>query len=147
MRTTPTRDTVVRRACEAAHTVAHAVVFLALHKNVLKGWHGVGPHLTADVVQGLWIPTGSASMFHTVTSKGDSYRGAYGRTAADDLFRAAIGSRSSEIALFPVFVGGRCVAVLAADGPTHGQAGMERLATVAHATGEALRRIVVSRRG
>jgi hypothetical protein len=138
------RDEVVELACRAALTVSRAAVLLARRKNVLKGVDGAGVGLSRDAVRNLWIPTSSPSMFRDVISRGEPYQGSPGTSAADGLFRAALGSRGGTVALQPVAVGTKVVAVLAADDLRYADEGLERLEVLAKAVGEAFERIIVA---
>jgi hypothetical protein len=138
------RDEVVTLACKGALTVCRTALLLALKKGVLKGWDGAGGTLTRDVVRNLWIPTKSPSMFRDVVGKREPYMGAHGTTAADGLFRAAVGSRGADVVLQPVAVGGKVVAVLAADDVGFDREGRERIEVLARAVGEAFERIIVA---
>ena len=82
-------------------------------------------------------------MFRDVALHQVPYAGAHGTSAADGLFRAALGSRGGEVALMPVLVGGKLVAILAASEVRFGAAGVERVETLARAVSEALTRIIV----
>lgn len=138
------RDEVVELACQGALSVSRAVVLLALRKNVLKGWGGAGVGLSRDAVKNLWIPTSSPSIFRTVLTTQRPYSGPHGHSAADGLFRAALGCRGGEVMVMPVFVSNKIVALLAADEIRFRSAGRERVEILAKAAGEALERIVVS---
>lgn len=142
LRASRDRDAIVRLACEAASTVARTTVFLALRKGVLRGWEGTGS-VSPDALRNLWIPASSPSVFQRVIEAGEPHRGPHGTTAADKLFRAATGSRGSVLVVEPIRVGDRVVAVLCADDPRFGPAGIERLEALAHAVGTALERVIV----
>lgn len=146
MRATTDRDEVVRLACDAAAGVCRAAVLLTLRKTVLKGWAGAGDNVSPTAIRNLWIPTSSPSMFRDVVQRVAPYRGPPGNTAADGLFRAALGSRGGEIVLQPVLVSGRLVGVLAADDLAFGTAGAERIEQLARAVGEALERIILAKK-
>lgn len=137
------RDEVVELACRGALTVSRATVLLALRKGVLKGWDGAGPGVSRDAVRNLWIPTNSPSMFRVVVTRREPYVGPHGTSAADGLFRAALGSRGGSVVLMPVAVTGKVVAVLAADDVRFEREGVERIEILARAVGEALERIIV----
>lgn len=147
MRTLRDRDAVLTMACEATLLVARAAVFLALRGQVLRGWSGRGGSLTADAVRNLWIPISTPSMFRGVVQDGARYAGPYGVTAADNLFRAATGSRGGVVVVCPVEVMGKTVAVLVADDVRYGEDGTERVETLAQAVGDALKRIILARKG
>lgn len=142
LRASRDRDAIVRLACEAASSVARTTVFLALRKGVLRGWEGTGS-VSPDALRNLWIPASSPSVFQRVIEAGEPHRGPHGTTAADKLFRAATGSRGSVLVVEPIRVGDRVVAVLCADDPRFGPAGIERLEALAHAVGAALERVIV----
>jgi hypothetical protein len=144
IRASKDRDEVVELACAGALTVSRAALLLALKKGVLKGWDAAGAQVSRDAVRNLWIPTKSPSMFRDVVAKREAYSGPHGTTAADGLFRAAVGSRGGEIVLQPVAVGGKVVAVLAADDVAFDREGVERLEVLARAVGEAFERIIVA---
>ncbi len=141
------RDEALRVACEAALTVGGTAVFLGVRKGVFVGWEGLGPGLSRDALRNLWIPVTSASVMKRVLESGTPHDGPYGATPADQLFRAATGCRSARLAAHPVFVSGKALGVLCVDGPSYGAAGQERLAVVAHALGEALKRLILARKG
>jgi hypothetical protein len=142
LRASRDRDVIVRLACEAASTVARTTVFLALRKGVLRGWEGTGA-VSPDALRNLWIPASSPSVFQRVIEAGEPHRGPHGTSAADKLFRAATGSRGSVLVVEPIRVGDRVVAVLCADDPRFGPAGIERLEALAHAVGTGLARVIV----
>ncbi|AKF06832.1 hypothetical protein [Sandaracinus amylolyticus] len=147
IRGAPDRDSVVRLACEGAVTVARTAIFLALRKGVLKGWEGTGGGLTHDAVRNLWIPTTSASMLKDVVEHREAYVGPYGTAVADGLFRAAVGSRGGDVALHPVVVSDHVVGVLCADDVLPVPIARQRIELLAHAVGEAFKRIIVERKG
>ncbi len=142
IRTSRDRDEVVRLACEAAVTVCTAAVFLTLRKDVLKGWDGLGGSLSRDAVRNLWLPTKSASTFSRVVATRSPHAGPYGDAVADEVFRAAVGSRGGELAVQPVSVAERLIGVLAAD-DVRGAFGHQRIEILAQAVGEAFKRIIV----
>lgn len=146
MRTLRDRDAVLTMACEATLLVARAAVFLALRGQVLRGWSGRGGSLTADSVRNLWIPVSTPSMFRGVVQDGVTYAGSYGVTAADNLFRAATGSRGGVVVVCPVEVMDKTVAVLVADDVRYGDEGQERVETLAQSVGDALKRIILARK-
>lgn len=141
------RDEIVRLACEGALTVSRSAVFLALRRGVLRGWEARGSGISPDAIRNLWIPTTSPSMFRAVVDEREPHRGAYGASAADNLYRAATGSRGGHIEIHPVCVAGRTVAVLCADDVQHGAAGSERIESLAHVVGQALKRLVSQKKG
>lgn len=147
MRTLRDRDAVLTMGCEAALLVSRAAVFLALRGQVLRGWSGLGGSLTADAVRNLWIPLSTPSMFRGVVAEGTTYAGPYGATAADNLFRAATGSRGGVVVVCPVEVMGKTVAVLVADDVRFGEDGRERIETLSQSVGDALKRIILARKG
>jgi hypothetical protein len=144
LRGSRTRDDALRLACEGVLPVCRAAVFLVLQKGILRGRHAFGPGLTKQAIENLWIPTTSRSMFNRAVETGQPYVGPHGSSSADAVFRAAIGSRGAEIVLMPVVLSGRTIAVLALDEPEDVDAAFERAEVVAQATGDALRRIIVS---
>jgi hypothetical protein len=147
MRVARDRDEVVRLACEGAVTVARAAVFLALRKDVLKGWDGAGDAITRDGVRNLWIPTTSPSTFKNVIDSREPYVGPYGTAIADGLFRAAVGSRGGMVAAHPIAVGDRVVGVLAIDDlVAHGSVPGHRIELLAHAVAEAFKRIIAEKK-
>jgi hypothetical protein len=91
----------------------------------------------------LWVPASNPSILTEVLHSGDSFQGAYGETAADHLFRAAMGSRGRSVAVAPVLIGNRMVGVLCADDPVGGTRHIER---VGLALAEAFQRLIMSRK-
>ncbi len=146
IRAAATRDQVVALTCEGVLTVSRAAVFLALRKGVLRGWTGVGTGIAADAIRNLWLPASSPSMFKVVLESGAPHEGAYGTTAADNLYRAATGSRGGRLSIQPVQVGGRVVALLCADEVAFAEAGYERIGVLAHAAGQAFKRLIVEQK-
>jgi len=140
------RDEIVRLACEGALTVARSAVLLALRKGVLRGWDAMGSGVSADAIRNLWIPATAPSMFRKVIDELEPHRGPFGTSAADNLYRAATGSRGGTVVIQPITVGAKAVAVLCADDVQHGDAGVERLEILAHAVGTAFKRIIVSQK-
>lgn len=138
-----TRDDAVRIACEACTNFARGGAFLALRKGVFRGWDGAGEDVTGAGVRSLWIPASNPSILNDVLHSGEPFRGTYGDTAADHLFRAAFGSRGREVAVVPVLIGTRMVGVLCADDPLGDTGLLER---VGRALAEAFERLILSRK-
>lgn len=137
------RDDAVRRACEACLGASRGAVFLALRKGVFRGWDGAGDELTRASIRSLWVPASNPSILNEVLHTGKAFRGAYGETAADQLFRAAVGRTGREVVIAPVLVGARMVGVLCANDPVSDSSLTER---VALALGEAFQRLIVARK-
>ncbi|MEM9070942.1 MAG: hypothetical protein AAGE52_20700 [Myxococcota bacterium] len=141
IRRSESRDEIVRLACEAAATFARSAVFLALRRGVLRGWDGVGVGVAPDALRNLWIPKTSPSMLQDVVESGEGRFGPYGTSAADNLYRAATGSRGGQIAVQPVLVRTKVVAVLCADDvDAKGARGAEILA---QSVGKAFQRLIL----
>lgn len=136
-----TRDDAVRVACQACLTMSRGAAFLALRKGVFRGWDGAGEDVTSASIRSLWVPASNPSILNEVLHSGKTFRGAYGQTAADHLFRAALGSHGREVVIAPVLVGTRMVGVLCANDPTPETDAIER---VAEALGQAFERLIVS---
>jgi hypothetical protein len=147
LRASRDRDEVVRLACEGAATVARCAVFLALRKDTLKGWEGYGDGLTRASLRNLWIPAASPSMLKDAVERLEPYAGPPGTTAADTIFRAAIGSRGGDVLVQPVVLQGKLIGVLFADDVKYGLLGRERIEVMAAAIGESFARIIVSGKG
>ncbi|HJK93911.1 MAG TPA: hypothetical protein RMH26_24445, partial [Polyangiaceae bacterium LLY-WYZ-15_(1-7)] len=145
IRASQDRDGIVRHACEGALTVARSAVFLAVRKGVLRGWDGLGAGVSADAIRNLWIPTTSPSMFQRVVDEAEPHVGRFGSSAADNLYRAATGSRGGHVVLQPVVVGGRVVGVLCAD-DARGTTAPERIETLAHAVSDAFKALIVRKK-
>lgn len=143
VRRAASRDEAVRRACEACLEASRGAAFLALRKGVFRGWDGAGDGLTRAGIRSLWVPASNPSMLNEVLHTGKAFRGAYGETAADHLFRAAVGSHGREVVIAPVLVGARMVGVLCANEPGADTGIIEG---VAQALGEAFERLIVSRK-
>lgn len=137
------RDDLVRLGCEACLSVAKGAAFLALQKGVLRGWHGAGEDVATSSIRSLWVPAGNPSMLSDVLKTGGAVRGPYGHTAADHLFRAALGGRGKEVAVAPVLIGERLCGLLCATDPTGPPDAVEH---IAGAMGEAFERLIVSRK-
>lgn len=146
LRSATERDQVGEIVSDAARMLAANVVLLALRQRVLKGWRGGGTVIDADAIRNLWIPTLSPSMFRSVLSDGTPHLGVPGSTAADRLFCAVVGSRDALVAVYPIRVGTRVVAVLAASEPKNQDQAVEELEALAAAAGEALERIIVEKK-
>ncbi len=137
------RDDVVRVACHACLAAARGAAFLALRKGVFRGWDGAGEDVTSAGIRSLWVPASNPSILNEVLHTGRLFRGAYGQTAADHLFRAAFGSHSREIVIVPVMIGSRMVGVLCTSDPSNDTTVVER---VAEAVGHAFERLIVSQK-
>ena len=137
-----TRDEAVKLACEACSTMSRAAAFLALRKGVFRGWDGAGEDITSAGIRSLWVPASNPSMLNEVLHSGKVFRGAYGETAADHLFRAAVGNHGREVVIAPVLVGARMVGVLCANEPSADSS----IEAVADALGQAFERLIVSRK-
>jgi hypothetical protein len=82
-------------------------------------------------------------MLNEVLHSGKLFRGAYGDTAADHLFRSAFGTHGREVAICPVHVGARMVGVLCVNDPPAATDAVER---VAGALGAAFQRLIVAQK-
>ena len=143
LRSVDTRDDAVRVACEGCALLCRGAAFLALRKGVFRGWDGAGEDVTTAGIRSLWVPASNPSVLNEVLHSGKAFRGSYGRTAADQLFRAAFGSHGREVIIVPVLIGSRLVGVLCANDPTADSGAIER---VAASLGEAFERLIVSRK-
>lgn len=137
------RDEVVRLACQACLSVARGAAFLALRKGVFRGWDGAGEDVTSAGIRSLWVPATNPSVLSDVLHTGRVFRGAYGETAADYLFRGAFGSHGRDVVIVPVIIGSRMVGVLCANDPVADASAVER---VAEAMGQAFERLIVSQK-
>ena len=137
------RDEAVERACEACAALSRGAAFLALRKGVFRGWAGAGEEVTTAAIRSLWVPASNPSTLNEVLHSGKPFRGAYGQTAADHLFRAAFGAQGHDVAIVPVLVGTRMVGVLCANDPRGETEDLERVAT---ALGAAFERLIVARK-
>lgn len=146
LRAADSRDEALVIACEAALTVGGAAVFLGLRKGVLVGWEGLGPGVSREALRNLWIPATTESVFKRVLASGKPHHGPHGAGPADQLFRAATGCRGAKLGVHAVQVGSKQMGVLCVDDPRHDESGKERLAVVAHALGEALKRLILARK-
>lgn len=135
------RDEAVRIACQASATRSRGTAFLALRKGVFRGWDGVGEDVTSAGIRSLWVPASNPSMLNEALHTSQVFRGAYGETAADHLFRAAFGTQGREVVICPVLVGRRMVGVLCANDPRADSDLFERIAS---ALGHAFERLIVS---
>jgi hypothetical protein len=135
------RDDVVRIGCHACLAAARGAAFLALRKGVFRGWDGAGEDVTSAGIRSLWVPASNPSILNEVLHSGSVFRGAYGQTAADHLFRAALGSHGRDVVIVPVMIGSRLVGVLCANDPASDTTAVER---VAEAMGQAFERLIVS---
>ncbi|MBX3247361.1 MAG: hypothetical protein KF901_09275 [Myxococcales bacterium] len=140
IRTSGGRDRAVRVACEAGGRLARVAVFLILRRGVLRGWDGEGV-ASPDALRNLWLPATSPSVFQAVVEGGQAHRGSHGTSAADNLFRAAIGSRGGRLLVEPVRVGGRVVALLCLDDPRFPDTAVHA-EELARATGELFERLI-----
>ena len=138
-----TRDGAVRVACEACASLSRGAAFLALRKGVFRGWEGAGDEVTSAAIRSLWVPASNPSMLNEVLHSGKVFRGAYGDTAADHLFRASFGTHGREVAICPVHVGARMVGVMCVNDPP---GSTEALEEVADALGHAFQRLIVARK-
>jgi len=143
LRHVTSRDEVARVACQACLATARGAAFLALRKGVFRGWDGAGEDVTSAGVRSLWVPASNPSILNEVLHTGRIFRGAYGQTAADHLFRAAFGSQGREVVIIPVMIGSRMVGVLCANDPAADTSALER---VAEAMGQAFERLIVSQK-
>jgi hypothetical protein len=139
--TVTSRDDVVRIGCHACLAAAKGAAFLALRKGVFRGWDGAGEDVTSAGIRSLWVPASNPSILNEVLHSGSVFRGAYGQTAADHLFRAALGSHGRDVVIVPVMIGSRLVGVLCANDPAPDTTTVER---VAEAMGQAFERLIVS---
>lgn len=143
LRHVTSRDEVARVACQACLATARGAAFLALRKGVFRGWDGAGEDVTSAGVRSLWVPASNPSILNEVLHTGRIFRGAYGQTAADHLFRAAFGSQGREVVIIPVMIGSRMVGVLCANDPAADTSAVEQ---VAEAMGQAFERLIVSQK-
>lgn len=137
------RDEVVHIACGACLAAARGAAFLALRKGVFRGWDGAGEEVTSAGIRSLWVPASNPSILNEVLHTGRAFHGAYGQTAADHLFRAALGRQGRDVIVVPVLVGSRMVGVLCANDPASDTSAIER---IAEGMGQAFERLIVSRK-
>ncbi|MFW2386881.1 MAG: hypothetical protein ACN4G0_00985 [Polyangiales bacterium] len=138
------RDEVVHVACQACLAAARGAAFLALRQGVFRGWDGAGEDVTSAGIRSLWVPASNPSILNEVLHSGRVFSGAYGQTAADHLFRAALGSQGRHVIVVPVLVGVRMVGVLCANDPL--SADTSAVERIAEAMGTAFERLIVSRK-
>jgi hypothetical protein len=143
LRHATSRDEVARVACQACLATARGAAFLALRKGVFRGWDGAGEDVTSAGIRSLWVPASNPSLLNEVLHSGRPFRGAYGETAADHLFRASFGSQGCDVVIVPVMIGSRMVGVLCANDPAADASAVER---VAEAVGQAFERLIVARK-
>lgn len=143
LRDAATRDEAVRAACQACSAMSRGAAFLALRKGVFRGWDGAGEDVTSAGIRSLWVPASNPSILNDVMHSGKAFRGVYGETAADHLFRAAFGSHGREVAIIPVLIGRRLVGVLCANDPAVDTEDLER---IADALGQTFERLIVSKK-
>jgi hypothetical protein len=110
---------------------------------VFRGWDGAGEDVTSAGIRSLWVPASNPSLLNEVLHSGRPFRGAYGETAADHLFRASFGSQGCDVVIVPVMIGSRMVGVLCANDPAADASAVER---VAEAVGQAFERLIVARK-
>ena len=137
------RDDVVRIACHACLSAARGAAFLALRKGVFRGWDGAGEEVTSAGIRSLWVPASNPSILNEVLHTGRTFEGAYGQTAADHLFRAALGSQGRAVVIVPVMIGSRMVGVLCANDPAGQTSSIER---IGEAVGEAFERLILAQK-
>jgi hypothetical protein len=137
------RDDAVSVACRACLSSARGAAFLALRQGVFRGWDGAGEDITSASIRSLWVPASNPSVLSEVLHSGRIFRGNYGQTAADHLFRAALGSHGREVLVVPVLVASRVVGFLCANDPAADTGPVER---VAEALGQAFERLIASRK-
>ena len=145
LRSVTSRDELVRVGCEACLDVARSAAFLALRKGVLRGWHGIGAGVAPASIRSLWVPASNPSMLSDVLQTGQTFVGPYGQTAADHLFRAALGGQGREAAIVPVLIGTRLCGLLCANDPTTGT-GADLIGQIAAEMGEAFQRLILSQK-
>lgn len=138
-----TRDELVQLACDACLNIARAAAFLALRKGVLRGWYAVGEELDPASIQSLWVPSSNPSMLTDVVGTGTAFRGPYGQTAADHLFRAALGGRGEQVSIAPVLIGDRLIGLLCANDPFGPP---DAVAQIAADVGKSLQRMLVAQK-
>jgi hypothetical protein len=137
------RDEAVRLACQACLVLSRGAAFLALRKGVFRGWDGAGEDVTSASIRSLWVPASNPSVLNEVLHSGKAFRGAYGQTAADHLFRAAFGSHGREVVICPVLIGSRMVGVLCANDPA---ADTRVIELIASSLGQAFERLIVAQK-
>jgi len=137
------RDEVVHLACQACLATARGAAFLALRRGVFRGLDGAGDEVTSAGIRSLWVPASNPSVLNEVLHSGRVFHGAYGHTAADHLFRAALGSQGRDVIVVPVRVGARMVGVLCANDPGSQSDAVER---IGEAMGQAFERLIISQK-
>ncbi|MFO0693331.1 MAG: hypothetical protein U0230_07240 [Polyangiales bacterium] len=146
MRVTEDRDRALALACEAALSVSRTAVFFALRKDTLRGHVARGAGLDDDGARLVELPAQSPTVLGRVLSQGRSHFGTYGTGAIDQMLRASLGSRGGWVSVHPVEIEGKVVGVLLGDEVRHGPLGDERVGLLAHAAGQAMRRIIAKAR-
>ncbi len=138
-----TRDDVVRAGCEACLAAARGAAFLAIRKGVFRGWDGAGDGITSASIRSLWVPASNPSVLNDVAHSGEVFHGPLGKTAADHLLSAALGSRGRDFVIAPVRIGSRICGLLCATDPGPDSGPIE---AVADAMGRAFQRLIVTRK-
>lgn len=146
MRATDDRDRALALACEGALSVCRTAVFFAVRKHTLRGHVARGVGLDDDGARLVELPVDGPTVLGRVLSQGRSHFGAYGTGAIDQMLRASLGSRGGWVSAHPVEIEGKIVGVLLGDDVRHGALGDERVGVLAHAAGQAMRRIVAKTR-
>ena len=140
------RDELVSLACDAGAMIGRVGLVLALKRGILTGVGVSGGGLTRQAARALRIPVTTPSVFRQVVGERIPFWGPHGPTPADQMFRATIGSRGGELAVWPVTVAERTMAVLVVDEPPSESTYAEPLEAVAHACGRAFERLILERK-
>ncbi|MBK8169198.1 MAG: hypothetical protein IPK60_02500 [Sandaracinaceae bacterium] len=138
------RDAAVHLACEAALTVGRASVFFSVKKDVIQGRDAFGDQLSKDVVRSLSIPLTGSSNLRAAAVQGLPCYGPLGRSAAEALYAAVIGSRGANILFQPILLSGKPVGLLCVDGLRFDEAGRAQIVMIADALTASLSRIIKS---
>ncbi len=136
------RDEAITLACEAAARLGRSALFLASHRGVLKGRHGVGRDVSLEAVRNLWIPLSSDSLLASAARAAERYQGPHGEAPADRLLRSALGAEKAVGSLWlePVCIGRSTVGLLCVEAPLQAPETADDMAAVAEALADALTR-------
>lgn len=136
------RDSIVAIVLSAAGGVARRVAVLVARRDAIVGWSCSPEFGSASRLQELRMPSSVPNVFLAVAGSGTSYLGPVSRTPPHSALLEIAGTLTSDVAIAPVCVAGRCALLIVADELSDPALSTRALDEIARAAGDAIARIL-----
>lgn len=136
------RDAVVAIVLSGVRGVARRVAVLVSKRDAIVGWSCVPEFGSATRLQEVRIPSSLPSVFLAVARSDVSYLGPVASTPPHSALLEVAGTLSSDVAIAPLRVAGRCALLVVADELTDPALSTRHIDAISRAAGDALARIL-----